>query len=53
MKINGKNITSIKPVCTKNKVCALCEMAGYSKNDGNPQCRFCNLGNRLIVRVHQ
>lgn len=23
MKINGKNITSIKPVCTKNKPCLL------------------------------
>lgn len=49
MKINGKNITSIKPVCTKNKPCFL--LSGCSKNDGNPQCKFCNLGNKLIVKV--
>ena len=53
MKINGKNITSIKPVCTKNKPCFLNTLSGCSKNDGNPQCKFCNLGNKLIVRVSQ
>lgn len=45
-----KKIVSIKPVCTKDKPCDLCAMLGYSKNDNNPQCRFCNLGNKLIVR---
>ena len=44
-------IISVKPFCTKNKPCLLCSMVGYSKNDGNPQCRFCNLGNKLIVKV--
>lgn len=53
MKINGKKIVSITPVCTKDKPCDLCAMLGYSKNDNNPQCRFCNLGNKLIVRCEK
>lgn len=51
MKINGKQVQSIKPICTKDKPCFQCSMAGMQKGGDNPQCLFCNLGNRLIVKV--
>lgn len=53
MKINGENVLSIKPFCTKDKPCLLCSMVGYSKGSNNPQCLFCNFSNRLIVRTRK
>ena len=53
MKIKGKKVLSIKPVCTNDKPCVFCRMFGYSKSNNNPQRCFCDLGNKIIVKCEK
>lgn len=52
MKINGKQVQSIKPICTKDKPCHFCRMFGVVRNK-DIQCSFCNNKKKLIVRIGQ
>lgn len=49
MKIKGKKVVSIKPVCTKEEPCLLCSSLGVKKGE-SLQCSFCNMKNKLIVK---
>lgn len=52
MKINGKEVVSINPVCSKDNQPILCTSLGVKRNE-SIQCKFCNMKNKIIVRCEK
>lgn len=52
MKINGKKVVSIKPVCSKDNQPILCDLMDLRRNK-SAQSKFCNMKNKIIVRCEK